>query len=65
MIEKGSLKTRLRKIHRTRDYLLEEIRHNDSMSEKCKKTLKYLNQVENLLILVSTVTDCIPISSFA
>ena len=35
------------------------------MSEKYKKTCKYLNYVENLLILVSTVTGCVSISAFA
>ena len=34
------------------------------MSEKYKKTCKYLNYVENLLFLASTVTDCISISVF-
>ena len=35
------------------------------MSEKYKKTCKYLNYVETLLILVSTVTDCVSISVFS
>ena len=35
------------------------------MSEKHKKTWRYLNYVEHLLILVSTITDCVPISAFA
>ena len=35
------------------------------MSEKYKKTCKYLNYVEHLIILVSTVTDCVSISPFA
>ena len=34
------------------------------MSEKYKKTCKYLNYVEHLLILVSTVTGCVSISAF-
>ena len=34
------------------------------MSEKYKKACKYLNYVEKLLILVSTVTGCIGISEF-
>ena len=34
------------------------------MSEKNKKTSKYLNYVENLLILVSTVTGCVSIFAF-
>ena len=35
------------------------------MSEKCKKTCKYLNYVVHLLILVATVTGCVSISAFA
>ena len=34
------------------------------MSVKYKKTCKFLNYVENLLILVSTVTGCVSISTF-
>ena len=35
------------------------------MSEKYKKICNYLNYVEHLLILVSTVTGCVSISAFA
>ena len=35
------------------------------MSEKYKNTCKYLNYVEHLLILASTVTSCVSISVFA
>ena len=35
------------------------------MGEKHKKTCKYLNYVEHLLILVSIVAACISISAFA
>ena len=41
------------------------MKHNDLMSEKCKKTCKYLNYVEHLLILVSRITGCVSISAFA
>ena len=44
---------------------LSDVKHNDLMSEKYKKTCKYLNYVENLLILASTVTGCVSISVFA
>ena len=37
---------RLKKIDETRNYLLDEIKHNDLMSEKYKKTRKYSNYVE-------------------
>ena len=60
-----SLEFRLRKIDETRNYLLDEIKNNDIMSEKYKKTCKYLNYVKHLLILASAVTGCISISAFA
>ena len=56
---------RLRKIDETRNYIFEEIKHNDLMSGKHKKTCNYLNYVEHLLILVSTITGCILISALA
>ena len=34
------------------------------MSEKYQKTCKYLNYVEQLLILASTITGCVLISVF-
>ena len=34
------------------------------MSKTYKETCKYLNYVENLLILVWTVTSCVSISAF-
>ena len=64
MVE-SSLEFRLRKIDETRNYLLDEIKHDDLISEKYKKTCKYLNYVENLLILSSTITACVSISEFA
>ena len=36
MVEKASLKFRLRKIDKTRNYLLDEIKHNNLMCEKYK-----------------------------
>ena len=35
------------------------------MSGKYKKTCKYLNYVEHLLILASTITSCVSIFAFA
>ena len=65
MAEKAILKFRLRKTDETRYYLLDEIKQNDLMSVKYKKTFKYSNYVEHLLILVSTVTGCVSVSTFA
>ena len=67
MVEEASLEFRLRKIDEKRNYLLDEIKHINEhlMSEKYKKTCKYLNYVEHLIILVSTVTGCASISAFA
>ena len=38
MVEEASLDCRLRKLDETRNYLLDDIKHNDLMSEKYKKT---------------------------
>ena len=46
MAEEASLQLKLRKVDETRNYLLEEINHNNLISEKYKKTCKYLNYVE-------------------
>ena len=59
----SSLEFRSGKIDERRN-LLEEIKHNDLMSEKYKKTCKYLNHVEHLLNLVSKVTGCVSVSAF-
>ena len=54
----SSLEFRRKKIDEKRNYLIEEIKHNNLMNEKYRKTCKYLNYVEHLLILVSTITAC-------
>ena len=65
MIEKASLEFRQRKIDEARNYLLDEMRHNNLMSEKYKKTCRYLNYVEHLLISASTITGSVLFSGFA
>ena len=40
MEEEASLDFRLRKVHEPRNYLINEIKHNDLISEKYKKTYK-------------------------
>ena len=65
MVEEANLEFRLRKIDETRNYILDEIKHNNLMGKKYKKTCKYLTYVEHLLITASTVTGCVSISAFA
>ena len=58
MAEVASLEFRLIKIDETRNYLLDEISHNDWISEKYTKIGKYLNYAENLFIPSCTITAC-------
>ena len=54
-----------KKIHKTRSYLSEEVKHNDTMSEKPKKVCRALNYFEHFLVFVSYVSVCVSISAFA
>ena len=64
MVEEARLAFRLRKNDEGRIYHLDEIKDNDLMSEKYKKTCKYFNYVKNLLTLVSTVNGSASVSAF-
>ena len=64
MIEEASPEFILKKSDERRNYLLDEIKHKDLMSEKYKKTRKYLNYVENLLIFSSANTGRVSTSAF-
>ena len=55
----------MKKIDERRNYLLNKINHNDLKSKKYKKTCRYLNYFEQLLIFASVITDCVSISGFA
>ena len=48
MLDKASREFRLTKINETRNKVLEEIKHNDLMSEKFRKTGQYLTYVKRL-----------------
>ena len=67
MTNMSNLEFRRSKIHEARNYLLEEIKHNNIMSEKYNMTCIYFNYIDHLLILVSTsisafsVLVCVPI----
>ena len=63
--ENAGLAFRLKKIDETRNYLLEEIKHNELIRQKHKKGCATLNYIEHLLILALTVTGCVSVSTFA
>ena len=65
MIEEANLEFRLTKNDEKRNYLLDEIKNKYLLSEKYKKACKYLNYVEHMLILDSTITGCVSVSAFA
>ena len=49
---------RLKSIVETRNYFFKEINQNELMSKKHKKVCRVLNQIEHLLIIISTITGC-------
>ena len=63
--ENISQELRLKNIDETTNYFIEEINQNELMSKKHKKVYRVLNCIENLLILISTVSGCVLISVFA
>ena len=48
----------------TRNYVLEEIKDNELISEKHKQMYKVLNCFEQFLIFISAVSGCVSISAF-
>ena len=59
-----SLDLRLTKIDETRNYLLEEIKHNDLISEKHNNVCRALNYFEYFFVFISAVSSCASISAF-
>ena len=55
----------LQNIDETRSYFLEEIKQNELMSRKHKKSFTTLNYIEHVFLLAYTITRCISISAFA
>ena len=55
----------MKNIDEIRNYFIEEINQNELMSKKYKKVCEVSNYIAHMLILVSTVTGCVSISSFA
>ena len=63
--ENISRKFRLENINKKINYFIEEINQNELMSKKHKSICGILNYIQHLLILVSTGTECVPISASA
>ena len=61
--ENVDLDFRLKK-HEKRNYLSEEIKHNDLMSEKHKKLCRALNYFKHFLVVFSVVSGCFSIFAF-
>ena len=54
-----------KKIDAIRNQLIEEITRNDLMSKQHKKFCRVLNYIDNSLIVICTLTECVSISAFA
>ena len=72
MIQKSIIKSkenisqefRLERIVEIRNYLFKETNQIELMSKKHKKVCRYSNYMDNLLIVISTITGCVPTSPF-
>ena len=62
--ENANLDFRLKQIHETKKYLLDEIKHNDLIGEKHRLDCRALNYFEHFLVFVSAVSDCVSLSAF-
>ena len=56
---------RLKRLDEIRNDLIEEINRNELMSKKHKKVCRVLNYIDHSLIVISTITGCVSISTFA
>ena len=63
--ENISQEFRIKNIHETRNYLIEEINQKELMSKKHKKVCRVFNYTDHLLIVISTITGSVSISAFA
>ena len=63
--ENISQEFRLKNKDETKNYFVEEIEENESMSKRNKKVCRTPNFIERFLILASEITECFSISVFA
>ena len=55
----------MKKIDETRNYLLEEVKHNELISDKYEKLGRTLNYFEDFFIFVSAISGCVSTSALA
>ena len=55
----------LKEIDEVRNYLIEETNQDELMSKKNKKFCGVLNYIDHPLVVISTITGCVSISTFA
>ena len=65
MAKEASPELGLKKIDETGNCLLDKIKHNYLVSEKYRKTCKYKNYDEDLLIPASVIAGCVSVSSIS
>ena len=58
-------KFRLEKIDEIRNYLIEEINRNELMSKKHKKVCRVFSFIHHSFNVISIITGCVSLSSFA
>ena len=63
--ENMNQKLRSKKIDDIRNYLIEEVIRHNLLNKKHQKMCRVLNYIENSHNLISTITVCVFISSFA
>ena len=63
--ESISQEFRLKNIDERRNYFIEEINQIEVINKNHRKVCAVFNYIDQLLVLVSTVTGCVFISAFA
>ena len=63
--EDTSLGYRLKRKDKTRNHLLEQKSHNESMSQKYENVCRTFNYLEHFLVLIFAVNGCVSIYAFA
>ena len=65
MTQDFRLKKENKKIDEIRNYLIDEINQNESLSKKYKKVCRVLNYINHSVIVIFTITGFVSIFAFA